>query len=187
MQCKIFHLSHFIQVSKRNFVPVVTSYSFFLSVPVLLLSPDLCIPKALKDRIFDPFFSTKGPHSTGLGLSVSYGIINRHRGTIAVYSVESKGTSFTITLPIAEKIVKEEKEKPIVGEQRKARILVIEDEEEVRNVLSAILTTGGHEVEVASGGEQGIKEFKIKEFDLDSYMYESENFSDLEGFSEPQH
>jgi len=124
------------------------------------------IPKALKDRIFDPFFSTKGPHSTGLGLSVSYGIINRHRGTITVDSIEGQGTTFTITLPIAEKIVKEEKEKSFEGEQRKARILVIEDEEEVRNVLSAILTTGGHEVEVASDGMQGIELFTKKEFDL---------------------
>ncbi len=58
------------------------------------------IPRALRGRIFDPFFTTKGVQSTGLGMSVSYGIINRHRGTISVDSVEDQGTTFTIKLPI---------------------------------------------------------------------------------------
>ena len=119
-----------------------------------------------KDRIFDPFFTTKGPQSSGLGLSVSYGIIDRHRGTITVDSVEGKGTTFTIKLPISEKAVKEEKEEPISDEQKKARILVVEDEENVSDLLSAILTKGGHEVETASDGSKGIKLFQKKEFDL---------------------
>ncbi|MCK5514194.1 MAG: response regulator, partial [Deltaproteobacteria bacterium] len=119
-----------------------------------------------KDRIFDPFFTTKGVQSSGLGLSVSYGIIHRHRGTITVDSVEGKGTTFTIKLPISEKAVKEEKEEPISDEQKKSRILVVEDEENVSDLLSAILTEGGHEVETASDGSRGIKLFQKKEFDL---------------------
>ncbi|OXX39734.1 sensor histidine kinase, partial [Vibrio sp. V07_P2A8T137] len=59
------------------------------------------IPDAIKDRIFEPFFTTKAVGSgTGLGLSVSYGIINGHKGTIAVHSEVNKGTEFIITLPI---------------------------------------------------------------------------------------
>jgi len=133
---------------------------------VIVKDTGIGIPEALRESIFDPFFTTKGPQSTGLGLSVSYGIIHRHRGTISADSTEGQGTTFTITLPISEKIIKEEKVKPISGEQRKARILVIEDEEEVRNVLSDILTTGGHEVEVAADGIQGVELFTEKEFDL---------------------
>ncbi|MBW2184815.1 MAG: HAMP domain-containing histidine kinase, partial [Deltaproteobacteria bacterium] len=57
------------------------------------------IPNDIKDRVFDPFFTTKGVQSTGLGLSVSYGIVNRHHGTIAVDSVEGEGTTFTIKFP----------------------------------------------------------------------------------------
>jgi len=124
------------------------------------------IPKDLRDRIFDPFFTTKGVESTGLGMSVSYGIINRHRGTISIDSIEGQGTAFTIKLPISEKITKEEKAKRIKGKPRKSKILVIEDEKEVRNLLSAILKKGGHEVEVVFDGSQGIEMFNKKEFDL---------------------
>ena len=58
------------------------------------------IPEDHLGRIFDPFFSTKGPRGTGLGLSVSYGIIEGHGGTIEVNSEEGKGTVFTITIPV---------------------------------------------------------------------------------------
>jgi PAS domain S-box-containing protein len=124
------------------------------------------IPKTMRDRVFDPFFTTKGVQSSGLGLSVSYGIINRHRGTISVDSIEGKGTTFTIKLPISEKVIETEQVKPIPEEQRKAKILVIEDEENVRDILSAILIEGGHQVETAIDGSQGIEMFEKKEFDL---------------------
>jgi CheY-like chemotaxis protein/anti-sigma regulatory factor (Ser/Thr protein kinase) len=124
------------------------------------------ISKAIRDRVFDPFFTTKGPQSSGLGMSVSYGIIDRHRGIMAINSAEGEGTTFTIKLPISEKAVKEEKEEPVLNEQKKARILVVEDEETVSDLLSAILTEGGHEVETASDGSKGIQLFQKKEFDL---------------------
>ena len=124
------------------------------------------IPKAIRDRIFDPFFTTKGPQSTGLGMSVSYGIINRHRGIIKTESVEGKGTTFTIKLPIISGKISEVEVKPLPREREKARILVVEDEEGVRELLKDILTDGGYEVETASRGSEGIKMFKKKDFDL---------------------
>jgi len=136
----------------------------FISVEIV--DTGVGIPKTIRDKIFDPFFTTKGLQSTGLGMSVSYGIINRHQGTISVDSVEGKGTTFTITFPILEKGKKEEKVNIILEEQRKARILVIEDQKEVRDTLTAILKNSGHEVEVASDGRKGIELFEKKEFDL---------------------
>jgi CheY-like chemotaxis protein len=128
------------------------------------------IPNDIKDRVFDPFFTTKGVQSTGLGLSVSYGIVNRHHGTIAVDSVEGEGTTFTIKFPITKKRgewkVKEEKVVPIKRKQQKASILVIEDEEDVRELLRDILTDAGHNVEVAADGNEGMEIFKKKKFEL---------------------
>ena len=127
------------------------------------------ISNEVKARIFDPFFTTKGPQSTGLGLSVSYGIINRHRGTIMLDSVEGEGTTFVIQFPLFEKEDwQKDKEEAVdrVRKQEKARILVVEDEEDVRQLLSDILTDGGHEVNTASNGSQGIRTFQEKNFDL---------------------
>jgi len=128
------------------------------------------IPKDIKDKIFDPFFTSKGVQSTGLGLSVSYGIINRHHGNITVENNEGEGTTFTMKFPVTKTRskgeVKEEKVVPIKRKQQKARILVIEDEEDVRQLLSDILTNAGHDVEIAADGSQGIELFEKKEFDL---------------------
>jgi len=58
------------------------------------------IPPANLQRIFDPFFSTKGPKGTGLGLAVVWGIIEKHNGRIEVESAVGKGTTFRILLPV---------------------------------------------------------------------------------------
>jgi len=133
---------------------------------VIVKDTGIGITKAIQGMIFDPFFTTKGPQSTGLGLSVSYGIINRHRGAITVNSAEGEGTTFTTKLPILKGIVKKEKGELTPLKQRRASILVVEDEEGVRNVLKDILTDAGHEVEIAYDGIQGIELFEKKEFDL---------------------
>jgi PAS domain S-box-containing protein len=125
------------------------------------------IPESIRSRIFDPFFTTKGVQSTGLGMSVAYGIVNRHHGAIAVDSVEGKGSAFTIKLPIVqEKFPEHASVKPEAEKNRKARILVIEDEEDVRQLLFDILSSEGHEVEVASDGIQGLDIFRGSDFDL---------------------
>jgi len=122
----------------------------------------------VKKKIFDPFFTTKGVKSSGLGMSVSYGIIKRHGGEILVESQPGKGTTFVLHLPIGygEEVKEEEKrlEKPLG--MRPAKILVIDDEEAVRDVLSRMLIAKGHQVEVAADGEEGIAQFKKQPFDL---------------------
>jgi PAS domain S-box-containing protein len=125
------------------------------------------IPEHIKNRIFDPFFTTKGVQSTGLGMSTSYGIINRHKGTILVDSTEGKNTTFTIKIPINSTLQgMEEKTKTTLQEKKEGTILVIEDEEDVRTLLADILTENGHHVVTASDGSQGIDLFKENDFDL---------------------
>jgi signal transduction histidine kinase len=61
------------------------------------------IKEEIRERIFEPFYTTKGVHGTGLGLAVSYGIIERHEGMISVESHLGKGTTFHIDLPLAQR------------------------------------------------------------------------------------
>ena len=77
------------------------------------------ISKDVQDKIFDPFFTTKGVQSTGLGMSVSYGIINRHHGTIVLESAKDKGTSFTIKLPKLEGLAAGGEKRRIPGSRKK--------------------------------------------------------------------
>ncbi len=138
-------------------------------VEIRISDTGIGMTEEVKRRIFDPFFTTKGVTSSGLGLSVSFGIIKRHGGEILVDSEIGKGTSFIIHLPTGygEEIPVEEREikRPAI-EPMKAHILVIDDEDYVRDILYKMLTTKGHQVELASDGEEGIEKFKNLKFDL---------------------
>jgi PAS domain S-box-containing protein len=123
--------------------------------------------KETRNKIFDPFFTTKGVQAAGLGMSVCYGIIRRHNGTITVDSVENRGTICCLTFPACAGSMKENKQEDALPvKPRKARILVVEDEDEVRELLKDILTDGGHEVAFASDGQKGLALFQEKTFDL---------------------
>ena len=119
------------------------------------------IPEDLQNRIFDPFFTTKGVQFTGLGMSISYGITNRHQGTIVVDSVVGEGTTFTIKLPILA-VAREKRDtgRALTGRKEKARVLIVDDEDEVRQLLSDILTSEDHDVKVAGDGAQALELFK---------------------------
>jgi len=136
-------------------------------VEVRVADTGIGMTEEVKRRVFDPFFTSKGVTNSGLGMSVSYGIIKRHGGEILIESEPGKGTTFVIHLPTGygeEEVVV--KEAPRNKESRQARILVIDDEDAVRDVLSRILKTKGHQVVVASNGEEGIERFGSEPFDL---------------------
>jgi CheY-like chemotaxis protein len=124
------------------------------------------MPEEVRKRIFDPFFTTKGVTNSGLGLSVSYGIVKRHGGEILVESEPGKGTTFVLHLPMIHKEEQVKEEVIPAKEVRPAKILIIDDEDAVRDVLSRILKTQGHEVVSVSSGEEGIDRFKTETFDL---------------------
>jgi two-component system, cell cycle sensor histidine kinase and response regulator CckA len=110
----------------------------------------------VRRRALEPFFTTKGPQSTGLGLSVAYGTIQRHGGTLTIESVEGQGTTVAVSIPPA---VKEDTGQ--AGAETEAvtgtlRILVIDDEPEVRETLVDMLAAEGHRVLQADGGRQAL-------------------------------
>jgi PAS domain S-box-containing protein len=108
----------------------------------------------VREKIFEPFYTTKGAQGTGLGLSVSYGIIERHGGSISVESEIDHGSTFLIDLPAARAaraashVAQEQTSTPALS------ILVVDDELVVRETLSEMLVVMEHKVtSVGSGGE----------------------------------
>ncbi|HEY6806647.1 MAG TPA: ATP-binding protein [Pyrinomonadaceae bacterium] len=112
----------------------------------------------VKQRLFDPFFTTKGKAGTGMGLAVSFGIIRRHEGSIDVESEQGRGTTFKISLPKVEVASSRNTDNSISSHdesegESKVRILVVDDEEHVRDVLIEALESEGCEVMSAQSGE----------------------------------
>jgi len=136
-------------------------------VEVRISDTGVGMTQEVKKRVFDPFFTTKGVTNSGLGMSVSYGIIKRHGGEILIESEPEKGTAFILHLPTG---YGEDggavKDISAIKESRRARILVIDDEDSVREILSRMLKTKGHKVVVAPNGEEGIERFRAEPFDL---------------------
>jgi signal transduction histidine kinase/ActR/RegA family two-component response regulator len=124
----------------------------------------------IRSRVFDPFFTTKGSAGMGLGLAVCYGIIQRHQGTVTIDSEMGRGTIFRITLPITETGPKAEdanKNVPrlsLVRSSKAPGVLVVDDEEAVRELLIEILESEGYEVTMAKNGEEALKHFDSKSF-----------------------
>jgi PAS domain S-box-containing protein len=117
------------------------------------------IPKEIAGKIFDPYFTTK-PKGSGLGLATAYSIIKNHQGYITVESTPGKGSAFFIYLPAfrgATPAPKEEAGAPLTG---KGRILVMDDEDIVLNVLSQMLTTIGYEVASTRDGREALEQYQ---------------------------
>ena len=124
------------------------------------------IPDKVKSRIFEPFFTTKASKGSGLGLSVTYGIISRHGGMIKFDSAVGKGTTFYIRLPLAPEAVKQEAKKRKAVVAKPANILTVDDEPEVLKALGLTLEYFGHWVKGFIRGDEAIKAFKDGNYDL---------------------
>jgi PAS domain S-box-containing protein len=107
--------------------------------------------EAVRGRIFDPFFTTKGLHGTGLGLSVVYGIMERHGGQIEVTSAPGRGTTFRLRFRrAAVGAAAPAGATPIRASIR--RVLIVDDDTWVLQTLAGLLRTSGHDVLEADGG-----------------------------------
>lgn len=120
----------------------------------------------VRKRIFEPFYTTKGAQGTGLGLAVSYGIIERHEGHINVESKFGESTTFEIDLPEATALAIQPPEPFVRRETPPLKALVIDDEVFVRETLADMLSALGHEVTLASGGYEAIEKLDSAHFDL---------------------
>jgi len=118
--------------------------------------------KATVDRIFDPFFTTKEKgKGTGLGLSIVYGIVKQHQGHITCYSEPGIGTTFRIYFPLADSESRDEswkEEVPIQGGTE--TILLVDDEEIVRDIALKMLTEFGYTVITACDGKDALARYE---------------------------
>jgi len=149
------------------------------SVVIKIVDTGVGMYPEVRSKIFDPFFTTKGKAGLGLGLAVSFGIIRRHGGNIEVESQYGKGTEFCITLPVAkmgETSVPQVVETvapaathaapPVPSTERPCtRMLVVDDEDFVRELLSEILEGEHCDVHVAQSGSEALSMFRDMEFD----------------------
>jgi signal transduction histidine kinase/ActR/RegA family two-component response regulator len=110
-------------------------------------------------RAHEPFFTTKGVKSTGLGLSVAFGITRRHGGELAIQSEPGQGTTVRVTLPIPPGSTPGASTTGPLPD-RPLRILLVDDEEEVRKALAEMLTTHGHTVLPAGGGPDALRQLE---------------------------
>ena len=181
----LVNAKHALQRKKTGGKIIIKTLDFTNRIKIIVSDNGTGIKKADVNKIFEPFFTTKGSkgnskiRGTGLGLSVSQGIIEGHQGTLEVESEEKVGTDFTICLP--------KKDQPVVftspmhidkgnssGSQsilkkwspKAATILVVDDEDYLRRALCDILDAEGYNLVAAEDGETAINLFKSGHFDL---------------------
>jgi len=119
------------------------------------------IAPEIRDRIFEPFFTTKAPDKgTGMGLAVVYGIVRSHGGLVTLESEIGKGSTFHTTLPLSATMGDGVSTKPVKARSGRGRILVIDDEEIVRQVLSRMLRSLGYEVHTAGDSVQAVEYYR---------------------------
>ncbi|MFC1556304.1 response regulator, partial [candidate division KSB1 bacterium] len=123
--------------------------------------------KDVQDRIFEPFYTTKGKaRGTGLGLATVYGIVRNHGGDIKVESELGNGSVFTLYFPVTDKEVQEKEEKKQIIKGN-ATILLVDDEEDVRNLGSDILGKLGYTVILANDGVEALELYNEKRNEID--------------------
>jgi PAS domain S-box-containing protein len=129
------------------------------------------VPEEIVERVFDPFFTTKDPaEGTGLGLSVVHGIIRQHGGQVSLRNRTDRGAVFRVVLARAEEIPVEPVIEPVQDRREPAitdaNILLVEDDEDVRESLTVLIKMLGYQVTAAASGEVAIELANRERFNL---------------------
>ena len=125
------------------------------------------MPRHIQEKCLDPFYTTKGQLGTGLGLSIVCGIVKRHGGEFAIESDEGKGTTIEMKFPAVEA-----PDAPILEDEREEscpsslRIMLVDDEDVLLEVISELLATSGHVVDTFSSPETALDAFDSSDYDL---------------------
>lgn len=126
------------------------------------------IPESLRSRVFEPYFTTKPSGvGTGVGLAVSLGIVEAHGGTLTLAPVDGGGAAFVVALPVVDADDSDdEPQHALLGPHGVRSILVVDDEEEIRETLAEILTQARHRVVTAASGREALERLAVQRYDL---------------------
>jgi len=148
-----------IAAENANILPEgirVSDGSIFIHIAVS--DTGIGIPDKYQEKIFDPYFTTKGNSGSGLGLAVVYSVIKKHEGFITLDSEQGRGTTFHVYLPATlQKIEEEKKCTEVAGISAGLRILIMDDEPMVREMLQIMLSN--HHVEVTEDGSVALEKY----------------------------
>jgi PAS domain S-box-containing protein len=135
-------------------------------VALLVRDSGIGISQENLGKVFQPFWTTKGPLAVGMGLAQSLGIVKRHRGDMSVHSEQGEGSSFAVKLPLAKKPPGEMEALVTAPAQLGLRILVVDDEPLVVDLVQKVLLRSGHTVYPALSGQQALQIFNDQQPDL---------------------
>ena len=138
------------------------------------------IPQELVSRVFDPFFTTKPPgQGTGLGLSLCQGIVESHGGRITLETAPGGGAQFLVELPVGNRPRHEAPApRPDSGPVQGKRLLVVDDEAAVAEVLAEMLREDCHEVDIADSGTAALRKLAEQRYDV---VFSDVKMPDLDG------
>lgn len=157
------------------------------SIRINFTDDGLGIEEENLNRVFDPFFTTREVgQGTGLGLSVCYGIIAEHGGTIKVKSQLGKGATFTVELPVLSEENQAETETTLDQPKHRhpADILIVDDEPEILELLSIVLGQEGYVISTAEKADVALETIKARSFDLALLDIKLPGISGIELFEE---
>jgi len=137
-------------------------------VKITVTDTGVGMDETTRQRIFDPFFSTKGMgRGTGLGLASAYGIIKGHSGMISVYSEKGKGATFNIYLPASFNEPDEEETAEADPPGGRETILLVDDEKVITEVTGKLLEELGYRILTAGGGQEAVDLYRQKHAEID--------------------
>ncbi len=143
------------EIKTDGLVPIKSGYYLKIAIQ----DTGVGIPKNLLSKVFDPYFTTK-PHGNGLGLSVVYSILKKHDAYIFVDSEAGNGTTFTIYLPATAGVQKGSQKAESQILKGHGRILVMDDDELICEVVEEMISSMGYDVKCVPNGEEAIKSYK---------------------------
>lgn len=136
------------------------------SVALTVADTGIGMTEEVRQRCLEPFFTTKGEDGSGLGLSMVYGIVQRHGGSIEIASEPAQGATFTIKLPAASGPVATAPSAQAGPIEQRLRVLIVDDEPLIREVLRQYIEADGHAVETATNGQEGLERIRAASYDV---------------------